>query len=103
MENLERRFEKHILTTILNTENLKVFEFRREDSRHLLQRWIIDRGTLIVMGDCYDSIYRWNDSGLTLEFLASCELDYFSSKTRELFFLKLSSFNIIAWKHQFSF
>lgn len=81
MENLEKRFDSHILTTIINTEKFKVFEFRRENgSVNLYQRWIIDRGTLIVLGDCHNSIYKWNDSQITLAFLAKCNLDYFSSK-----------------------
>jgi len=48
----------------------------------MYQRWIIDRGTLIITGDCYDSIYKWNESGLTLKFLATCGIDYFSSKCK---------------------
>jgi|ERR1035437_4921885 hypothetical protein len=80
VEKLRERFKSHILTEILNTENIKVFTFRKEDTVNLSQRWIIDRGTLIVQGDCYDSIYRWNDSSITLKFLATCDLGYFSSK-----------------------
>lgn len=83
MDNLKERFKDHVLTQVVDTPKVKVFDFRSEDgSVYLYQRWIIDRGTLIVQGDCYDSIYKWNESSITLKFLASCNLGYFSEKCR---------------------
>jgi hypothetical protein len=80
-QRLKVKFENHILTEILNTEKIKVFEFRNvSGTGNNYQRWIIDRGTLIVTGDNYNSIYRWNDNSITLQFLATCNLDYFSQK-----------------------
>lgn len=81
MKNIEKQFEKHVLTTVLNTDNIKVFDFKREDGNiNMYQRWIIDHGTLIVLGDCHNAIYKWNEKSVSLEFLASCDLGYFSSK-----------------------
>lgn len=81
MEKLKEKFKNHVLTEILNTEKIKVFEFRNKDgSGNNYQRWIIDRGTLIVTGDNYSSIYKWNDSNITLDFLAKCNLGYFNEK-----------------------
>lgn len=81
IEQITNRFDTHQLTEVLNTDTLKVFDFRRKDgSSHCYQRWIIDRGTLHVTGDNYAAIYNWNSSSITLEFLAKCNLGYFSSK-----------------------
>lgn len=80
-EEIKRRFKDHELTEVLNTENIKVFNFRNKNGdSNCFQRWIIDRGTLIVTGDNYSSIYRWNDSSISLKFLAGCNLGYFSEK-----------------------
>jgi hypothetical protein len=81
LEEYKNLFKDHVITEVLNTDNIKVFDFRRSDgSVNLYQRWIIDRGALIVQGDCYSSIYRWNSTGISLEFLAKCNLDYFNEK-----------------------
>lgn len=81
VDDLKERFNDHVLTEVINEENFKVFDFRNKNGEILhYQRWIIDRGTLIVQGDNYDSIYRWNGSGVSLEFLAGCNLGYFSEK-----------------------
>ena len=80
IEEVKERFKDHELKEILITENLKVFEFRQPNTSNLFQRWIIDRGSLIVQGDCYDAIYRWNERRISLKFLAGCNLSYFSEK-----------------------
>jgi hypothetical protein len=83
VDQLKERFKNHVLTEVLNTNNIKVFDFRKNDgSTWCYQRWIIDRGTLIVQGDNYDAIYRWNSTNVTLKFLAECNLGYFSEKCR---------------------
>jgi hypothetical protein len=83
MKEIKDKFKDHVLTEVLNTDNIKIFDFRHSDcSIWYYQRWIINHGTLIVLGDCYDSIYKWNDSNISLEFLASCDLGYFSSKCK---------------------
>lgn len=83
IDNIKNRFKDHVLTEVLNTEKIKVFDFRNSNgSSNCYQRWIIDRGCLIVRGDNYDAIYWWNNSGITLEFLANCDLGYFNSKCR---------------------
>jgi len=79
-EKIKAKYKDHVLVEILNTEKTKIFEFKNENSYTHYQRWIIDKGTLIILGDNYDSIYRWNDSSLSLKFLANCDLYYFSSK-----------------------
>lgn len=81
LDELTARFTAHDLEIVLDTDRLKVFDFKNKNrSIHNYQRWVIDRGTLIVTGDNYASVYRWNDTGITLKFLAECNLDYFSSK-----------------------
>lgn len=83
INKLKKRFENHILTCVVDTEKLKVFDFRNVNGRGIdYQRWIIDCGTLIVTKDNYDSIYRWNDSWVTLQFLATCNLGYFTEKCK---------------------
>lgn len=83
MEKLEARFENHELTEVHNADGFKVFSFRNKNGDGFFyQRWIIDRGTLIVQGDCYDAIYKWNESNITLEFLATCDIWYFNEKCR---------------------
>ena len=63
------------------TQYLKVFDFKNKSGTIInYQRWIIDKGTLIVTGDNYASVYRWNNSGVSLKFLAECNLDYFNEK-----------------------
>ena len=80
LNDLQDKFKNHILTEVLNTPDIKVFDFKKPDNNNLYQRWIIDRGTLIVQYDCWDAIYRWNNSNISLQFLAKCDLGYFSSK-----------------------
>lgn len=83
MKEIKDKFKDHILTEVLNTDKVKIFDFRKSDgSIWYYQRWIINHGTLIVLGDCYDSIYKWNDSSISLKFLANCDLGYFSSKCK---------------------
>lgn len=83
MDKIKEKFKNHELTKVLSTDNLKVFEFRNKNGEYLFyQRWIIDRGTLIVQGDCFDAIYRWNEGNVTLPFLATCGIGYFSEKCR---------------------
>ena len=73
----------HIKKTAKNGINFRLFEFRNENGSGIHhQRWIIDRGTLIVTGDCYDAIYTWNHKGISLQFLANCGLGYFVEKCR---------------------
>jgi hypothetical protein len=80
LEQIKTNFENHILTPVLETDDLKVFSFRKPDTNHHAQRWIIDRGTLIVQGDNGAAVYSWNNRGVSLEFLANCNLGYFSEK-----------------------
>lgn len=78
---IEEKFQDHVLTEIINTDNIKVFDFKRPESITYSQRWVISGDRLIVTGDCYDSIYRWSgNNNLTLDFLSSCDLSYFNSK-----------------------
>ena len=79
LEETIKRFDKHELKEILNTEDLKVFTFREPGTNNLFQKWIIDYNSLIVKGDCFDAIYSWGGK-ISLDFLANCSLDYFSSK-----------------------
>lgn len=76
----KKRLQDHILTKTLEMENYKIYRFARPDSGMYAQIWIVYRDALIVMGDCYDAIYRWHGPTLTLKFLAGCNLGYFSSK-----------------------
>lgn len=84
LTEVKERFKSHVLTPILETEETKIFEFRKPKEEHNSfvhwQRWIIDKGTLIVQGDNGAAVYTWNSKGISLEFLASCNLDYFSEK-----------------------
>lgn len=80
VDKIKEFFKDHVLTEVLNTPDLKVFDFKVENTNHLWQRWIIDKGTLIVQYDCWDAIYRWNNTGLSLKFLAGCNIGYFSEK-----------------------
>jgi hypothetical protein len=83
VDQLKERFKDHVLKEVLNTDKIKVFDFRKSDgSTWCYQRWIIDLGTLIVQGDNYEAIYRWNPTNVTLKFLANCGLGYFSEKCR---------------------
>ena len=76
---IEEKFQDHVLTEIVNTDDVKVFDFKKPGTGTYSQRWVISGGRLIVTGDCYDSIYKWSSS-LTLDFLANCNLSYFSGK-----------------------
>lgn len=80
VDKIKELFKDHVLTEVLNTPELKVFDFRVGNTMNLYQRWIIDRGTLIVQYDCWDAIYRWNNSSISLAFLAKCNVHYFSEK-----------------------
>jgi len=80
LTEVKANFENHILTPILETADLKVFQFSEPGTNTHAQRWIIDRGTLIVQGDNGAAVYNWNERGVSLEFLAGCNLGYFSEK-----------------------
>jgi len=80
IEHTKEHFKDHVLTEVFIRENLKVFDFRKPDTGIYAQRWIIDRGCLIVTGDCYDATYWWNSTGISLKFLAGCGLSYFIEK-----------------------
>jgi hypothetical protein len=78
---MKNYFKDHLLTEVLRTDKVKIYDFRNKNgSGNCFQRWIIDHGTLIVTGDNYSAIYYWNSSNITLNFLATCNLSYFSSK-----------------------
>jgi hypothetical protein len=80
IEKVKNKFKDHVLTPIITSENFKIYEFRNKNGDSCYyQRWIFDRGTLIVTGDCYDSIYRWG-SEISLESLSKMGIDYFSGK-----------------------
>ena len=79
LKRTEEKFQNHVLTEVVSTNDIKVFDFREPGTSTYSQRWVIDGGRLIVTGDCYDSIYKWS-SEITLPFLAECDLSYFSSK-----------------------
>lgn len=76
---IEEKFQDHVLTEIVNTDNIKVFDFKKPGTNTYSQQWIISGGRLIVTGDCYDSIYKWS-SPIDLNFLSGCNLSYFSEK-----------------------
>lgn len=87
LEQAKMRFNNHILeqtvepSPVKGGENLSVFQYRNKTGTLLdHQTWIIYKGTLTVLGDNGAAVYRWNDKGLSLKFLAGCNLDYFSSK-----------------------
>ena len=81
VDRFKKKFKDHILTNVIDLPNFKVFDFRNESgTSNNYQRWIIDKGTLIITKDNYNSIYSWNDRWVSLEFLATCGLDYFNSK-----------------------
>jgi hypothetical protein len=82
IERVKEKFKDHVLTNVVDTEKLKVFDFQNPGDRTYYQRWIINGGCLIVLGDCYDAVYWWNDNWVSLKFLAGCGLDYFSEKCR---------------------
>lgn len=80
IEVVKKKFENHILTPVITSDNFKIYNFRNENGSSVYyQRWIFDNGTLIVTGDCYDSIYRWGAS-IDLESISKMGVDYFSSK-----------------------
>ena len=80
IEEIKERFKDHEITTIYNLSDMKVFDFRNKSGTgNFHQRWIIDRSSLIVQGDCYTSVYRWSGK-IDLKFLAGCDIGYFSSK-----------------------
>lgn len=74
------RLADHVLTVVLDTEHIKIYDFKKPDTIYLYQRWILNGSTLIVLGDCYSSIYNWYGPSLTLKFLSTCDEGYFSSK-----------------------
>lgn len=81
VEYFKPRFDKHVLTCVSHKDAVvQVYDYRDPDSGIYAQRWIIDRGTLIVTGDCYSSIYKWNDRRITLGNISGFNVHYFSSK-----------------------
>lgn len=80
-EKIKEKFKDHVLEKVLDQGAIRIYNFKNKDGSFLYyQRWIFDRGTLIVQGDCYDAIYKWDNSRLSLEFLSQCGLGYFSEK-----------------------
>ena len=80
IDELIPHFKDHKLTTVVDLHKLKIYDFKRSDSGMYKQRWVLDGGTLIVTGDCFDAIYKWYGPGISLKFLLGCNLGYFSSK-----------------------
>lgn len=72
-------FKDHVLTTLVDTEDVKIYEYRNPNNSNLWQKWILTQGRLIVVGDAYDAIYYSGAFG-SLESIASCNLGYFNSK-----------------------
>lgn len=79
IDKLKVRYKDHELTCILNTDDARIFEFKKPGTINNYQKWIITGATLIVLGDNYDAIYKWG-SRISLPFLANCNLGYFNEK-----------------------
>lgn len=79
LDTFRKDFEGHVLTTLHESDDLKVYHFANPDKFSLWQRWIFTGSKLIVTGDCYDSIYS-NGPFQCIESAASCNLSYFSGK-----------------------
>jgi len=80
----KKQFKDHVLTKVLDTKDVKIFTFGIPDGEkhkwHYFQRWIFDRGTLIIQGDCYCSIYRFDSPKLNIDFFKNVNVGYFSGK-----------------------
>lgn len=79
LDRIQKDFENHVLTVEIETDNLKVYWFKRPDSFDLAQRWVFMGNKLVVVGDCYDSIYSGGPFR-SIEEAARCNLSYFSEK-----------------------
>lgn len=79
LDTFRKDFEDHVLTTLHESEDLKVYHFANPYRISLWQRWIFTGSKLIVTGDCYDSIYS-NGPFQSIESAARCNLSYFSGK-----------------------
>jgi hypothetical protein len=84
LEQAKQRFNHHVLesvTTRSEDSDVTVYQYKNRSGTIIdHQTWIIYKGTLTVLGDNGSAVYRWNDKGISLKFLAGCNLDYFSSK-----------------------
>jgi hypothetical protein len=84
LEKTKGKFNEHVLENVLNTPNTKIFIFGKKDENgywrmSYRQKWIFDGGNLIITGDCFCSIYRFN-SGIDIDFFKDVYLPYFSEK-----------------------
>lgn len=81
LEEVKTYFKNHIFKTVLENEQVKIYEFNNPKNGNLSQTWILRNNVLIVHGDAYDSIYV-GGSFDSLESIAECNVGYFSSKCK---------------------
>lgn len=79
IEKFKEQFVHHELTTIVDTDDVKIYEFRNPKNSNLWQKWILHHNRLIVVGDAYDAIYH-SGAFESLESISSCNFGYFNNK-----------------------
>lgn len=75
----EEWFRAHNAHFALNTPELIIINWRRPDSSTFAIQYIITQGSVIVIGDAGDAIYRFG-CHLDFEFLQQCDWHYFVNK-----------------------
>lgn len=80
LEGVKAKFLGHDITQVEKGRLYSVYKFAAPNTGNYSQQWIVGDGYLMVTGDCYAAMYNFRQHPLTLEFLASLDIDYFVSK-----------------------
>ena len=78
LEKNVESFKNHEIT-IKKYADIKVIDFKKQDTSHYYIRYIFDNGKIIVSGDLGTAIYVWN-WGISLNNFEDIQLDYFNGK-----------------------
>jgi hypothetical protein len=72
-------FKGHVAKYDIVDDKISKLVWKNPKSSYYYIRYILDYNKLYVSGDCFSAIYEWGQQ-IGLQFLAACNLDYFSSK-----------------------
>lgn len=79
MSNFEEQEFRDHTATFSKEGELPTLNWKKPGTGIFGVRYIIDQNILFVSGDLGFAVYRWSER-ITWDFLAGCDLDYFSSK-----------------------
>ena len=81
-EDYRKWFAEHIATVSTAKDHIgdiTTLEWRKPGTWNYRIVYMMRGGMLLVYGDMGEAVYQWSGQ-IDLEFLASCSLDYFTSK-----------------------